>query len=231
MSLTVASRSKKVLPTTARGLEKWVRILFRVWTYLYVRVVLSKELDHSLVQGAPPYVYKLGKRSRRHRLHRPVALFNITWCKFIRRSWDRASWYISIRKPTTRTICEFTEYHSTCFERSFRPSSEVQDCTHSIRYMSYRLVDCMLASTRWHSFHLVPARQRSTNLYGIYLMLCVVSNSWWWTERPSETCRVIFNKLENCASSWFYYMNVNLCLNADFMQRLFCSCYTLQNMV
>ena len=27
----------------------------------------------------------------------------------------------------------------------------------------------------------------------------------------SETCRVIFNKLENCASSWFYYRNISRC--------------------
>jgi hypothetical protein len=26
--------------------------------------------------------------------------------------------------------------------------------------------------------------------------VCTVLNSWWWTKRPSETCRVIFNKLE-----------------------------------
>ena len=37
-----------------------------------------------------------------------------------------------------------------------------------------------------------------------------VLNSWWWTERPSETCRVIFNKLENCASSWFYYRKMHV---------------------
>jgi len=36
-------------------------------------------------------------------------------------------------------------------------------------------------------------------------MLCVVLNSWWWTGRPSETCGVIFSKLENCAPGWFYY--------------------------
>jgi len=45
---------------------------------------------------------------------------------------------------------EFIEYHSTWFGRSFRPSSGVQDCTYSIRYMSYRFVDCMLEGTRWN---------------------------------------------------------------------------------
>jgi len=53
----------------------------------------------------------------------------------------------SIVKPTRCTIFEFIEYHSTCFGRSFRPSSGVQDSTHSMRYMSYRLVACLLASS------------------------------------------------------------------------------------
>jgi hypothetical protein len=38
--------------------------------------------------------------------------------------------------------------------------------------------------------------------------VCTVLNSWWWTKRPSETCRLIFNKLKNCASNWFYYRNI-----------------------
>ena len=41
-----------------------------------------------------------------------------------------------------------------------------------------------------------------------------VLDSWWWTERPSETCRVLFqNKinLRYCASGWFYYRNILRC--------------------
>jgi len=34
---------------------------------------------------------------------------------------------------------------STCFGRSFRPSSGVLDCTYSVRYMLYRLFDYTLA--------------------------------------------------------------------------------------
>jgi len=43
-----------------------------------------------------------------------------------------------------------------------------------------------------------------------YDAVCTVLDSWWWAERPSETCRVLFqNKinLRYCASSWFYYRN------------------------
>jgi len=62
-----------------------------------------------------------------------------------RATYSQKETIISIVKPTSCTIFEFIEYHSTCFGRSFRPSSGVQDCTHSIRYMSYRLADCLLA--------------------------------------------------------------------------------------
>ena len=45
-----------------------------------------------------------------------------------------------------------------------------------------------------------------------------VLDSWWWTKRLSETCRVLFqNKinLRYCASGWFYYRNsscLSICL-------------------
>jgi len=41
-----------------------------------------------------------------------------------------------------------------------------------------------------HKFHLVPASKQSTNLYDIPEAVCTVLDSWWWTERPSETCRL-----------------------------------------
>jgi hypothetical protein len=133
-------------------------------------------------------------------------LKHITYCKqnmrltFIWHSWDRAPWYISIVKATSCTIFEFIKYHSTCFGRSFRPSSGVQDCTHSIMYVIQ--VSWLLASG-----HEVPASKQSTNLYDIPDAVCTVLNCRWWTERPSGTCRVVINKLENCAASCFYYRN------------------------
>jgi len=47
----------------------------------------------------------------------------------------------SIVKPTRCTSVSnlfYVEWHCTCFGRSFRPSSGVQDCTYSNRYMSNR---------------------------------------------------------------------------------------------
>jgi len=55
---------------------------------------------------------------------------------------------VSIVKPYRCAVFEFIEYHSTYFGRYFRPSSGVQDFQHSIRYMSYRLVNCLLASSQ-----------------------------------------------------------------------------------
>jgi len=68
--------------------------------------------------------------------------------------------WLPIVKPT-RYTCYLKLFilvkRSTCFGRSFHPSSGVQDCTYSNRHMSN---SCC------------------------YLLLAVLS-SWWWTERPS----------------------------------------------
>ena len=54
---------------------------------------------------------------------------------------------IYIVKPTRCTSVShlfILEWHSTCFGRSFRPSSGVQDCTYSNRHLSNRYC-CLLA--------------------------------------------------------------------------------------
>ena len=60
---------------------------------------------------------------------------------------DRASWYILTTKPTRCTNFSnlFLEYNSTYFGQFLRPSSGVQYCIHSNRYMSYRL--CWLSAS------------------------------------------------------------------------------------
>jgi len=40
-----------------------------------------------------------------------------------------------------------------------------------------------------------PARKLSPNICMEYnVAVCTVENSWWWTEKLSETCRVLFQK-------------------------------------
>jgi hypothetical protein len=70
--------------------------------------------------------------------------------------------------------------------------------------MSHRFVDYLLAGMRSRAHWQVVNKP----VWHIPDAVCTVLDSWWWTERPSETCRVIFSKLLNCASSWFYYRNI-----------------------
>ena len=110
--------------------------------------------------------------------------------------------YISIVKPNISTNVSnyfILEWHSTCFRRSFRPSPGVQDCTYSNSHLWYRY-GYLLASKQTAVICLVA--------------VCTVLNSWWWTERPSETCRVsLQNKIVWCigASCWLYYRNILQC--------------------
>ena len=63
--------------------------------------------------------------------------------------------------------------------------------------MSYRFCGCLLAEPLWH----IPDA------------VCTVLDSWWWTKRMSETCRVLFQNriyLWYCASGWFYYRSTIL---------------------
>ena len=48
-----------------------------------------------------------------------------------------------------------------------------------------------------HQFHLVPAsKQSAESVWHTPDAVCIVLDSWWWTERPSETCRVLLqNKI------------------------------------
>jgi len=83
---------------------------------------------------------------------------------------------------------------STCFERSFRPSSGVHECTHSNGHVKEILLLLLLAS-----------KQTAVSVWQMPVAVCTVLNSLWWTERPSETCRDIG------ASGWFYYRNILRC--------------------
>ena len=122
-------------------------------------------------------------------------------------SCDRASWYIPIVKPTWYAIFEFIEYHNICFGRSFRLSSGILDCTYSVRYMSHRFVDCLLAGScplassqricmtyTWRCNYILIfdwpcvlsgcTRQSlagSDDTRGCICTICVV-DPWWWAD-------------------------------------------------
>ena len=91
---------------------------------------------------------------------------------------------------------------STCFRQFFCPSSGVFHCTHSNGI-------CHTAGEQDPSWSCSQAVSNTCMTYTI--AVCTVKNSWWWTEKLSETCRVLFQKSiwEISASSWFYYKNTN----------------------
>jgi hypothetical protein len=93
--------------------------------------------------------------------------------------------------------------------------------TYCITYMSYRFLWLLASENELElQFHFVPnSKQTSVSVGHTPDAVCTVLDSWWWTERPSEICRVLFqNKinLRYCASGWFYYRNIgerNLTVN------------------
>jgi len=60
------------------------------------------------------------------------------------------------------------EWNSTCFRQSLCPSSGVQHCTHSNRYLSYRFGDSLLAGSARNVLILLASCQ-----HNLYVLLCV----------------------------------------------------------
>jgi len=56
--------------------------------------------------------------------------------------------------------------------------------------MSYRFADICRAGSIWNILILLASCQQTYMTYTI--AVCTVKNSWWWSEKPSETCRILF---------------------------------------
>jgi hypothetical protein len=80
---------------------------------------------------------------------------------------------------------------------------------HTASGMSYRF--CWLLASGNEMFHLVPAsKQSAESVWHIPGAVCIVLDSWWWTEKPAQTCRMLLHNkinLKTGASCWFYYRN------------------------
>jgi hypothetical protein len=132
---------------------------------------------------------------------------------FIWRSWDRASWCISIVKPSRCTILRVYWISLYVFRTVF--PSIIRSSRPYIQHQLY------VIQFRWKhasgyemelQFHLACTSKQSTNLYDIYLMLYVQS----WTlddGRKDHLKHVEWYSInsKNCASSWFYHRNLHLC--------------------
>jgi hypothetical protein len=94
---------------------------------------------------------------------------------------------------TDAKFFEFIEYRSTCFGRSFRPSSGAQDCTYNFRYMS---ISCPLVSCQQTCMTYTCSCMYS---FGLLMM-------------DGKTVRnMYYVNLKICASGWFYFRNISRC--------------------
>jgi len=85
-------------------------------------------------------------------------------------------------KPTRYTISLnlFLEWNSACFGQFLCPSSGVFHCTH------FNVI-C-------HTGLLTAVRSCQQNCMTYTMAVCTLKNSWWWTEKLFETCRVSFQE-------------------------------------
>ena len=74
---------------------------------------------------------------------------------------------------------------------------------------------CQVLASRDEIFQLVPTNmQLAEPVWHMPDAVFTILDSWWWTERPSKTCRVLIkNKinLRYCAFGWFYYRDISWC--------------------
>ena len=81
---------------------------------------------------------------------------------------------------------------------------------YDIWYMSLCIDDRLVCRFRWACR---AVGQATEPVWHIPDAVCTVLDSWWWKERPSKVCTVLFqNKinLRYCASGWFYYRHKRL---------------------
>jgi hypothetical protein len=102
-------------------------------------------------------------------------------------------------------------YYSTCFGQTFCPSSAVLSSTWAL----VKFMQLWPYATRSRmGLHLTPGSKRSSQLYKMYQSWCTAKNSWWWTERLPETCRVVIPmKLEFSASVGFIHNEMSYSQN------------------
>ena len=95
-----------------------------------------------------------------------------------------------IIKPTRCTDFSnlFWDWKSTCFGQFLCPSSGVFHCTHSSGICHTGLLTACEQDQDCSILILLASRQQTCMTYTI--AVCTVKNSWWWTEKLSETCRV-----------------------------------------
>jgi len=105
-------------------------------------------------------------------------------------------------------------------------------------YVFQKVSPSIIGSLRLYIQHQVyvvqVVRLLASNLWHISGAAYTVLDSWWWMERPSKTCRLLFqNKinLRYCVSGWFYYGKikyvVEMLVESVFISMVWCIVYIL----
>ena len=97
---------------------------------------------------------------------------------------------LSVHHQEFKTVCTALVMYLMLYVQYWTPDDGRKDRPKHVEWYSLNLKNC---ASSWFD------------------AVCSVLNSWWWMERLSETCTVIFNKLKNCASSWIYYRKKTNC--------------------
>ena len=130
--------------------------------------------------------------------------------------YDKYFRLIPILQPTKFT-CYLKFFilvkRSTCFGQSCLPSSGAQKCVYSngIWQTAAASGDKMALQNSSISS---PLAAGSSSCLTYTVVVYAFLSSWWWTERPSETCRAFYKNKEfeiTGASCWLYYRNILRC--------------------
>ena len=105
--------------------------------------------------------------------------------------------YVVHRNIVTRHNFSWIYFYrrSTCFRRFLRPSSGAHNCAYSFRYCQQIL---LLAAAVRKMEHLIHGSSYQQYWLTIPKAVCTVMCSWWWAEKPPETCKA---SVEICKAS------------------------------
>ena len=138
-----------------------------------------------------------------------------------------------VNKTYRCTEFQFYWYcYSTCFGQPFCPSSGVLSRTSAlVHFCSCDEPFATRSRTELSQFPPTPSSKRFITTAKMYQSRCTAKNSWWWTERLPETCRVAIPiKLEFSASVGFIHKEsvtmhghtiLKLATSFSFIQNLF----------
>ena len=78
----------------------------------------------------------------------------------------------------------------------------------SVHHQEFKTVHTATRTCHWYCY-LLASKQVAVPIWHKPVAMCTILNSWWWTERPSETCRVILNWInqQDAATLQVYYLS------------------------